>query len=54
MEIKNIICKLFGHKISQTELLVANIKLKPVNRGLGENILRCKRCGWEIDLNAKE
>lgn len=50
----NILCKIFGHKISKIEWIIADIKSNSLNYGKGKNVLECKRCGWRIDLNDPE
>ena len=45
------LCKWIGHSFSQGDLLVAKIKSSDLNRGRVENILKCRRCGYTLNLN---
>lgn len=49
----NKLCELFGHKVSQVALLICEIKVNDLNRGM-PNIMKCERCDWTLDLNNKE
>ena len=53
MKKQNLLCKWFGHKVSQTALLIAVIKSDDLNKGK-PNILKCSRCGFTIDLNNQQ
>jgi len=45
LKIREWICKIFGHKISQTQLLVFQIKNNPVNvQRHGYSTITCPRC----------
>ena len=49
----NILCELFGHKVSLVALIMCDIKASDLTRGK-PNIIECERCGWTLDLNNKE
>lgn len=52
-KICELICELFGHKVSQIELFICEIRASDLNRGK-PNIMKCERCDWTLDLNNKE
>jgi hypothetical protein len=49
-----ILCELFDHSIHPVDLIVHEIQANEFNRGRVPNIMKCRRCGWTLDLNDKE
>lgn len=50
MKLSKIICKIFGHKISQIELVIFQLKNSPTNvAAYGYAPITCPRCGETFD-----
>jgi len=45
---RNLFCKIFGHKYDPTEQILFEIELKAINREQLKPVIECQRCGFLI------